>query len=313
MSFYQDINTTPRGIDFRMMKQMGASGVCIRGGQNLWIDEDFAFNWSHAKAAGLPRASYWYLDPRVKPQDQADLWSGKLVNDSPELDLWADYEAPDTWGGQYRGYDGLYNFLERMKSNLPGKKLTIYTGYYYWIGHAPPTPASLNYFGQYGLNIAWYTSNPANVRIPAPWSNPLWWQYTDKGNGPLYGTESMSVDLNYFCGGLSNDSSYNGFVNYFGLDGGTPPPPDPGGSMYIEVRSNNPNQTRSIRNGHSIKATKIQDLPINGVAKSHGETADIFIFTADVPIPLVVSEPVYYPLEDTRLYGGLVKWSPYFP
>lgn len=282
VSFYQDINTTPRGIDFGMMKQTGAAGVCIRGGQNLWIDEDFAFNWRHAKEAGLPRASYWYLDPRVKPQDQADLWAAQLLNDAPELDLWADYEAPDTWGGAYKGYDGLYNFLERMKSNMPGRKLTIYTGYYYWIGHAPPTSASLNYFGQYGLNIAWYTSNPANVRIPTPWNIPVWWQYTDKGNGPLYGTESLNVDLNYFCGGSVNDSSYNGFVNYFGL-GTTPPPPSPAGGTMIEVRSNNPNERRSIRNGHSITATKIQDLPIGGVARSNGEPADIYVYTANVP------------------------------
>jgi GH25 family lysozyme M1 (1,4-beta-N-acetylmuramidase) len=225
ISFYQDKNTTARGVDFQQMKLAGAKGVIIRAGQNLWEDEDFRVNWIAAKAAGLPRGSYYFLDPRVRPQDQADKWTQMIYNDKPELDIWADYEAPDSWGGNYRNWDGLYNFLARLKVNLPNQKISIYTGFYYWLDHSPAVgSASLDYFKRYKINLAWYTINPANVRIPAPWTNDdlLWWQYTADGNGPFYGVESLGIDLNYFNGG---DGSLQVFKDYFRLSEITPPPP----------------------------------------------------------------------------------------
>lgn len=279
ISFWQDKNTTAQGVDFAKMKANGAKGVIIRGGQNAWVDEDFDRNWMEAKMVGLPRGTYWFLDPRKKPQDQADLWATKL-GDKPELDLWADYEAPDAWGGAYRGYDGLYNFLERMKQNVPSAKLTIYTGYYYWLAHSPSTTASLNYFKQFPLCLAWYTTNPAYVKIPRPWTELLWWQWTSSGNGTAYGVESLEIDLNYFNGSGGTLQDYN---TYFGLGGVTPPPdpePDPGGNMdYYEVRSTNSLEYRSIRSGPRITFPSVATIPVGGVAKARVD--DVVTYTQD--------------------------------
>lgn len=251
VSFYQDINNTARKIDFHQMKAAGARGVIIRAGQNLWVDEDFVYNWQAAKDADLPRGCYWFLDPRAEPRLQADKLSELIVNDPPELDTWADYEAPDSWGGNYAGWDGLYNYLERLNLNLPNVKKTIYTGYYYWLDHSPTLSASLNYFKKYKVNIAWYTSNPADVKIPPPWTNDdlLWWQFTDNGNGLLYGVESKSIDLNY-C-----NLSLNDFYSYFNL---YQTPPDGGSDMeYGKVTAS----ALNIRSSAGVTATNdIGDL-----------------------------------------------------
>ena len=57
ISFYQDDNETPQGVDFVKMRTV-TDWVIIRAGQNTWIDPDFKTNWTNAKAAGLRRGSY---------------------------------------------------------------------------------------------------------------------------------------------------------------------------------------------------------------------------------------------------------------
>jgi GH25 family lysozyme M1 (1,4-beta-N-acetylmuramidase) len=54
ISFYDDNNETPEGVDFVKMKTR-ADGVIIRAGQNKWIDPDFRTNWKAAKEAGILR------------------------------------------------------------------------------------------------------------------------------------------------------------------------------------------------------------------------------------------------------------------
>lgn len=268
-SFWQDKNTTPQGINHYQMGLAGAKGVIIRGGQNLWQDEDFVTNWQAAKVAGLPRGSYWYLDPRADPKQQADKWAGMLVKDMPELDIWMDYEAPDSWGGAYAGWNGLYNFAERLKSNLPGQKISIYTGYYYWLAHSPPIgSASMNYFGQYPVNIAWYTTNANLVKIPPPWTKLRWWQFTSSGNGILYGVESAEIDLNYFNGTLEE------YVSFFALDGGNPMPEDKcfkvtAASLNIRSSAENLGSVNDVGDLKSGDIVHALDVVINGGVTWH--------------------------------------------
>lgn len=202
VSFYQDNNQTAQGINFDKMVFAGAQGVIIRAGQGAWIDEDFVRNWNNAKAAGLPRGSYWYYDPRVSPTSQADRFATLFGSDPPELDLWLDAEYPSTWGGSYAGWSYLYDFLERLRLRLPSVQDTIYTGYYWWYENVVrhTTLSQLPYFARYPLSIAWYADNPALVRIPPPWTTARWWQFTSSGPGLDYGAESLEIDLNYFNG-----------------------------------------------------------------------------------------------------------------
>jgi GH25 family lysozyme M1 (1,4-beta-N-acetylmuramidase) len=203
ISFYEDDPETPQGIDFIKMRA-SAPFVIVRAGQNLWVDTDFKVNWKEAKKAGLPRGSYWFYDSRAEPKRQAELWVKQFEGDYGELPLFADLE--ESYGGTYKGWKNWYTFLERVKELVPGKEISIYTAYYYWRDNAPNATtqtASLNYFKQYPLWIAHYGAT--NPLVPLPWKSGEWlfWQYTESGDGKLYGCESNSVDLNYFNGDLA--------------------------------------------------------------------------------------------------------------
>ncbi len=200
VSFYQDEPSTPQGIDFVKMRQV-ADFVIIRAGQNLWVDSDFKTNWKEAKKAGLPRGSYWFYDSRADPKRQAELWVEQLEGDLGELPLFADFE--ESYNGPYKGWRKWYDFLERLKQLVGQKEIFIYTAYYYWRDNAPNAstePTSLEYFHQYPLWIANYgVSKPS---VPKPWGENEWtfWQFTETGDGKLYGVESKGIDLNYFNG-----------------------------------------------------------------------------------------------------------------
>jgi len=200
VSFYQDDAETPQGIAFETMRR-AAEFVIIRAGQNLWPDPDFKYNWRSAKLAGLPRGSYWFYDSRANPKRQAEKWFEQFEGDLGELPLFADFE--ESYGGPYSGWPRWYDFLERLKQLIGDKQIGIYTAYYYWTRYAPSAlrqPQPLEYFHQYPLWIANYGA--IRPKVPRPWSPDEWlfWQYTETGDGRLYGVESRGIDLNYFRG-----------------------------------------------------------------------------------------------------------------
>lgn len=221
VSFYQDDPETPQGINFVKMKQ-STEFVIVRAGQNLWMDPDFKYNYREAKKAGLRRGSYWFYDSRANPKRQAELWHQSLDGDLGELPLFADFE--DRYGGIYTGWRKWYDFLERLKELVGNKEIAIYTAFYYWRDNAPNAntqATNLEYFHQYPLWIANYGSNQPT--IPKPWKADEWlfWQFTEGGNGALYGVESNGIDLNYFHGDLE------AFQLRFPAGPVGPPPPPP--------------------------------------------------------------------------------------
>lgn len=229
VSFYQDDNQTPQGIDFFKMRTV-APYVIIRAGQNLWADPDFKANWREAKLAGMPRGSYWFYDSRVDPKKQADLWIQLLDKDLGELPLCADFE--DNYKGPFSGWKHWYNFLERLKALLPAtKEIVVYTNYYYWVENTTSVGIpnqSLEYFKNFPLWIANY-GNPQPL-VPKPWGKNDWlfWQFTDNGDGVPYGVESKNIDLNYFNGDI------NAFRRRFGLSN-TPLPDPPVPTKFFRV------------------------------------------------------------------------------
>lgn len=217
ISFYQVF------ANFEQMLDNGVSGTIIRAGQNLWEDSKAKTFMNAAKAANMPFGSYWFFDSRADPRKQAELWSKILEGYDTKLWIWADYE--ENYGGQWKGWDGFYQFLEACKEFMPNRKLGIYTGYYYWIDHSPnpiTQAANLNYFKQYPLWLAWYVNDPSIVRIPKPWTMEDWifWQRSASGDGTKYGVGSREVDMNKFMG--------TDFYHTFGLgdNGGTNPMPE---------------------------------------------------------------------------------------
>ena len=220
VSFYDNSSSTPQGVDFVKMHSL-AQFTIIRAGQNLWVDSDIKSNWSAAKQAGIPRGSYWFYDSRTDPKAQADLWVSALGGDFGELPMFLDLE--ETYGGPYAGWKNWVTFLERLKSNAPGKEIGLYTAYYYFRDYAPNASTDLKdlqYFRQYTLWIANYGANLTSPLVPQPWGANEWlfWQYTPQGDGSAYGSESDVIDLSYFNGTL------DAFKARFPLPTPVPPP-----------------------------------------------------------------------------------------
>ena len=239
VSFYQDDNDTPEGIDFHKMRER-ADFVIIRAGQNKWIDSDFQTNWKAARDAGLARGSYWFYDSRVEPQRQAELWRDALGDDQGELPLCADFE--ESYGGPYKGWKKWYGFLEYLKKFMPKKEIILYTGYYYWRENAPNANTeadSLEYFHQYPLWVARYKAT--EPLVPAPWKKDEWmlWQYTETGDGAAYGVESRGIDLNYFNGDAA------AFRERFKLSDTPPPVSTVSYKVDLSLREN-PNRESGI-------------------------------------------------------------------
>ncbi|HRQ23758.1 MAG TPA: SH3 domain-containing protein [Anaerolineales bacterium] len=263
ISFWQDDPQTPEGIDFAKMRQ-NAEYVIIRAGQNLWTDRDFKVNWREAKRVGLPRGSYWFYDSRADPKQQAELWASIFSGDFGELPLFADFE--DNYGGAFSGWRHWYTFLERIKQLAPGREIGIYTAYYYWVQNTISVgipAASLDYFKQYPLWIANYgVSTPL---VPKPWTDWTFWQFTDKGNGPLYGVESLNIDLNYFNGDLP------AFRARFNLSDTPIPIPDPEPpSKFFRVTTG----SLRVREGAGTNFAQIGSIVLNEVVEEINANAD---------------------------------------
>lgn len=255
ISFYQDDPQTPQGVNFTKMRE-SAPFVIVRAGQNLWGDRDFKANWNGAKAAGLPRGSYWFYDSRIDPKLQAEKWASMFEGDFGELPHFGDFE--DAYNGPYKGWKHWHNFLERFKQLLPAnKEIGVYTGYYYWRENtvaAGMPAASLNYFKQYPLWIAAY--NPTAPLIPKPWDHWTFWQFTDNGDGVVHGVESLNIDLNYFNGDLA------AFEQRFGVVVGPPtPPPPPGKNYRVTVAS------LKVREGPGLSFNQLGSVKLNEVVE----------------------------------------------
>lgn len=219
VSLYQDDNTTPQGINFVQMKNWGADFVIIRAGQNNWIDPDFVRNWADAKAAGIPRAAYWFYDPRRDPVSQAQAFCQLVANDPPEGRLWVDLEFPKEYGGAYTSWTHWRTMLEETK-RISGLRVGVYTANWWWSAQAVGDQA---YFGQYALWVAQYTSNPDFVTLPRPWTSAIIWQDGTPAIGQEVGVESIEVDHNKF----------NGAADLFALEfgAGSVVPPPTGGTI----------------------------------------------------------------------------------
>lgn len=178
----------------------GAMGIIAKASQGNYSDPQFRNTWQGAKGI-LPRGSYHFYDPQYSPTAQLTEYISLLHDDPGELPITVDWEY--YWTGSWTGWKNLYAVMEGLKTAFPKKRLMIYTGYYYWLDHSPnpiTQPASLAYFGQYDLWLAWYTENFSIVRIPRPWVDVKYLQFTESGNGELFGAQTKGIDLSYYNG-----------------------------------------------------------------------------------------------------------------
>lgn len=260
VSFYQDINATPQKIDFAKMKAYGASFAVIKAGQFNYADEDFGDNWVNCKKAGLPRSSYWFCDKDDSGTAQARRYWSLMKYDQPEGMLFADYET-----GSWIDWKQLADFVKTLQdlSGYPSQRIGIYTGYYYWLDHSPANLASRNWFKQFPLWLASYSSTPSIVKVPTPWTECLIWQDGTPAIGWQVGAESREIDHNRFNG---DPNKFKQFM------GGVPVTPPTGEDMTVLYYADlKPGYISNVRNGaglsYSTKTTITGPLTVDIVSQ----------------------------------------------
>ncbi len=210
VSQWQNDKSTPQKMDFTKAVKMGAKFVYIKVSERGAIDSDFLYNWQAAKTAGLLRGGYHFLRWDVSGLVQARIFCDILKDDPGELPPCADFEAPNK-GSLYPSNALLEQFLVEVETRTK-KKPILYTSPAYWNIHGRNKYTKMfdNKWAAYPLWIAHYMKTyTAGVSKPAdlePWksNNKTWtfWQYTNMGDGPAYGAESKTIDLNWFNGSL---------------------------------------------------------------------------------------------------------------
>lgn len=207
VSRWQDNNSTAQKMDFVKAKAAGARFVFIKASQQLYADEDILFNWKSAKDAGLLRGAYHFLTWDKPGREQARYFWSIIKSDPGELPPVCDFES---WGTiPSNAYYILWEFLQELKL-LCGRNPIIYTGYYFWQTYGAH-PAETMDFTQFPLWLAYYATEQY-IKVPLEWPRWTFWQYTSKGDGLAFGSESLDLDMDYFNG------SYEDLLTFAGLD-----------------------------------------------------------------------------------------------
>jgi len=178
-------------------KSAGASFVFIKASQAAYIDPKFLANWKIAKDAKLMQGAYHYMDYTRPVRESANFYATILENYPGELPPIVDYEQSRNDGNSSAARAYLREFLEILRSR--GHKPIIYTSSGFWSKYGDKN----TYWTEFPLWVAYYTtaSKPA---FPQPWTKWTFWQYSSKGKGSTYGTQSYNVDLNRFIGNLED-------------------------------------------------------------------------------------------------------------
>ena len=203
ISTWQDRNDTAQKVDFKKMMAAGAGFVFCRASFGLYPDTDFADYWTAAKAAGIPRGAYTFPLTTLPMASQIQKFIDLIKADPGELPPVLDIEK---YQGTVPGRAAIKTAIKMLEDAF-GKKPIIYTNYYVWRDDVKGTEDS--YFGNYPLWLAWYAAEQ-NVKVPKPWTGWTFWQYTDKGDGPKFGVESLNVDMDYFMGDQDAFDKYLG-------------------------------------------------------------------------------------------------------
>jgi GH25 family lysozyme M1 (1,4-beta-N-acetylmuramidase) len=201
-----DISKWDGAWDAEKAKAAGAVFAFIKASQATFSDPQFSANWAKAKSAGLLRGAYHYLDYAKSGREQANYFADLLTATPCELPPVVDYEQARTDNNVLAARTFLRDFVEQLISR--GYSPIIYTSSGFWNIYGDKTDA---YWSKFPLWIAHYVTAAAPT-VPAPWSRWKFWQYTSKGNGALFGTQGLNVDLNHFEGTMSDLLQFAGIT-----------------------------------------------------------------------------------------------------
>jgi lysozyme len=180
--------------DWAQVKGSGRAFAFVKATQgDYYTSPDFAYDWMNTKANGLLRSAYHFFDPTIDGVKQANHFlsvagpfaAGDLppmldiecpISSDPAVANGAggkncEHMADSGWVPTDRLAAGINDWLATVEA-ATGRKPIIYS-YPSWFQDVGFTDAQL---AQYPLFIA--TLNPTCAKVPAPWTQATFWQYT---------------------------------------------------------------------------------------------------------------------------------------
>ena len=278
---FPDVSFYQKEVDYSIMSTK-TEAIIVRAGQNLWIDEQFGRNYSEAKRYGLKVGAYWFYDGRVSPQTQAATLISLLQGRRLELELFIDWEK--NYGGAHEGLHNVVAMMELVEqAGLDIKGVGQYTGYYFFRANsnAITNASQYSYLKNKPLWLAWYTLNPGNVLIPAPWTQLTHWQFGTPA--VQWGQQTLELDMNFFNGTKAEFDKAYGATAMRVIKGTAKTTVNrriiPGGSLF--------NPPRYLYPGDEIEATendfqwlhlsKINGVPVNDMEWASAGTTQLYI------------------------------------
>jgi lysozyme len=195
-SIWQDDNNTPQMMDFAKAYQAGARFVFIKASQGPRIDGDFMLNAKSAARSPLKIGYYHFIDWFTGPAAQARLFLTVIKGEARHLPAVLDFEKRSGCPGKKKASSALLYMVKAIQDGL-GENPMIYTSPSFWTEFG----STSHDFARLPLWLAHYISYRW-MEVPWPWATADaggvdFWQYTSKGPGPQYGSESKSIDLNW--------------------------------------------------------------------------------------------------------------------
>lgn len=210
ISAWQSDSTTTKIVDFKKMADAGAKFSFFRAQFGLAKDRNFDEYVKNSKGL-IKRGAYFFPIVAYNLEQQANQFCDIVAGLDLELPPVIDIE-------NYNGVpsaSSIKSMINIVESRL-NRKPIIYTGYYVWRDNV--AGSSDPYFAKYPLWIATYGAKPM---VPSPWTNWDFWQYTDKGDGYLFGVESANIDMDNFNGTEQDFNDIFGGTENNNNNGGT--------------------------------------------------------------------------------------------
>jgi lysozyme len=189
-----DVSRFQGDIDWQPVADSGVKFAYIQISRSLTdLDAKFAYNWQHAKAAGILRGAYQRFHPGQDVIGQAKVFLDKLgPYETGDLPPMLDVEDADGLSATQIAA-AVQQWMDYVEPRV-GLTPIIYTGYYFWrdsVGSAD--------FTQHPLWIANYSATCPLV--PDHWTRWTFHQYSSTATVP--GITQNTVDVNKFNGTLA--------------------------------------------------------------------------------------------------------------
>jgi lysozyme len=197
ISFWNDNPDSPEGVNFRRMKSMGLDFVILRCSIGGYEDNRYRINLPRAKDAGLITGSFHYLTWKDSIQSQLNTIVNLQKQYPSDIPIAIDVEERSSCPAQVTAGKAIKSMLDNLRAELgviPG----VYTNADSWMRMGYINEDVLTYW----LWVAnWNVKTP---KLPVPWKNWTFWQYTISSYGYMFGVQSKSIDLDAFNGSLDD-------------------------------------------------------------------------------------------------------------